>query len=68
VTDELQARFEARIPEQIRALNADFRTATDEHADAVKPVVRLFESGEGPFAADADKIKQTRIVKLAPRG
>jgi len=48
-------------------LNPDFRTAVEEHADSVRPVVELYGLGEGPFAADAAKIKQTRIIKIAGR-
>jgi phenylacetate-CoA ligase len=64
VSDALRAEFEQRIPERIRLLNADFRTAVAEHADSVRPVVELFPLGEGPFAVDAAKIKQTRIIKV----
>jgi phenylacetate-CoA ligase len=67
VSDALRGEFEQRIPERIRLLNADFRTAVEEHADSVRPVVELYGLGEGPFAADAAKIKQTRIIKIAGR-
>jgi phenylacetate-CoA ligase len=62
-TDDLRRRFADRLTRRIVALNSDFRTAMDEHAGAVTPTVRLFGAGEGPFAADAGKIKQTRIVR-----
>jgi phenylacetate-CoA ligase len=65
VSDRLRAEFETRIPERIRLLNADFRTAVEEHADSVRPVIELYPLGAGPFAADAAKIKQTRIIKVA---
>jgi hypothetical protein len=65
--DRLRTEFEQRIPERIRALNADFRTAMEEHPDSARPVVELYSLGEGPFAADAAKIKQTRIIKVAAR-
>jgi phenylacetate-CoA ligase len=64
VSDALRAEFAARIPERIRLLNADFRTAVAEHADSVRPVVELYRLGEGPFAVDSAKIKQTRIIKV----
>jgi phenylacetate-CoA ligase len=64
VSDRLQAEFEKRIPERIRALNADFRTAMEEHPESARPVVELYPLGEGPFTADATKIKQTRIIKV----
>jgi phenylacetate-CoA ligase len=64
VSDALRAEFTARIPERIRLLNADFRTAVAEHADSVRPVVELYPLGAGPFAVDSAKIKQTRIIKV----
>jgi len=67
ISDRLRTEFEQRIPERIRALNADFRTAMEEHPDSARPVVELYSLGEGPFAADAAKIKQTRIIKVAAR-
>jgi phenylacetate-CoA ligase len=63
-TRELAERFEDRMTERIRRLNADFREAMHEHPDTARPVVRLYALGEGPFAADAGKIKQTRIIKV----
>jgi phenylacetate-CoA ligase len=62
VTPELERRFRERIPAQVRAMNADFREAMAEHRDAVEPQVRLYRQGEGPFAADRSRIKQTRLV------
>ncbi|MGH2786415.1 MAG: phenylacetate--CoA ligase family protein [Actinomycetota bacterium] len=64
-TDALTAEFEARITERIRTFNADFREAMKEHPTSVRPVVQLFALGDGPFAADATKIKQTRVVELS---
>ena len=61
---ELEARFGERITERIRMLNGDFREAMLEHPETTTPLIRLFGVGEGPFAGDAGKIKQTRIIKV----
>jgi phenylacetate-CoA ligase len=60
--DELTERFAAEITERVRDFNADFRAAAREHPAAVAPVIRLHRPGEGPFAADGAKIKQTRML------
>ena len=61
---ELQARFETRIIDGVRSLSADFRVALDEHPDVASPIIRLFALGEGPFARDESRIKQTRVISL----
>ena len=65
VTPELQAKFQERIAERLRALNADYRQAMEEYPDTVTPVIELFATGQGPFAGDASKIKQTRLTPQA---
>jgi phenylacetate-CoA ligase len=60
--EALQLRFATEIEARLVAINADYRQASREHPAAMKPVVRLYRRGEGPFAADARKIKQTRMV------
>jgi hypothetical protein len=45
------------------ALNADFRAAWQEYPDALTPVIELHPRGTGPFAADAGRIKQARLLK-----
>lgn len=66
-TEALRQRFEASMVERLRALNADFREAWKEYPEAMAPDVRLHRVGEGPFAADSGRIKQTRVLKRAPR-
>jgi len=66
-TDELRSTFAARITERIRSSNADFRTALEEHRASVLPDVRLYPAGAGPFAQDAGRIKQARIISVAVR-
>jgi len=63
ITAELQRNFEERITERLKTLNADFREAFKEYEQTVTPVIQLFSLAAGPFAADARKIKQTRVSK-----
>lgn len=62
-TEELQRRFSDSMLAGLRDLNADFREALKEYAETMVPDVRLFRPGQGPFAADAGKIKQARLIK-----
>jgi len=43
-------------------LSLDFRSSVGEFPTAMRPLVRTFGRGEGPFLADAHRIKQRRIV------
>ena len=45
--------------------NADFREAWHEYPETLLPDIQLYRLGEGPFAADAGKIKQSRILSAA---
>ncbi len=49
--------------DRLEALNADYREALGEFPAAMQPVVAVYESGEGPFAANAGRIKPRRIVQ-----
>jgi phenylacetate-CoA ligase len=62
ITPALQAAFEERIPARLRALNADYREASQEFAAAAMPRIQLYPLGGGPFARDAARIKQTRLL------
>ena len=62
-TSELQDRFADSIVKHLLELNSDFREAWHEYREAVSPQVQLFSPGEGPFATDAGRIKQARIVR-----
>jgi hypothetical protein len=44
------------------ALNADFREAWHEYPETLVPEIRLYALGEGPFAGDQGKIKQSRLL------
>jgi hypothetical protein len=54
--------FERHIIDAVVSLNSDFRVAAAEHWESVRPEVRIFGMGEGPFAADSGRIKQTRLA------
>lgn len=64
-TSALHAQFEAHVLDRVRSLNADFRVALDEHPAVATPIIRLFALGEGPFAHDEGRIKQTRVIRLS---
>jgi phenylacetate-CoA ligase len=65
ITDELRERFRERIVKQLNAINLDFREAWREYPDALVPEIQLHMQGEGPFARDEGKIKQTRLLTQA---
>ena len=65
ITPELDAEFRRRIVGRLVALNADFREAMKESEQSANPVVELYALGAGPFAADASRIKQIRMVSPA---
>jgi phenylacetate-CoA ligase len=60
---ELEARFSKSILKHLLNLNADFREAWQEYPEILVPEIRLHPVGEGPFAADAGRIKQARILR-----
>ncbi len=62
-TPELSARYRAAMLRELVALNADFREAWHEYPDTVTPIIELYARGTGPFAADAGRIKQARLLK-----
>jgi phenylacetate-CoA ligase len=61
--EELQQQFQQRLLDHLIRLNADFREAWKEYPETLVPEIRLYRSGEGPFALDQGKIKQTRLLK-----
>jgi phenylacetate-CoA ligase len=60
--DELAERFRESIVPKLVALNADFREAWHEYPETVVPEISLYALGEGPFATDQGRIKQTRLL------
>ncbi len=63
VDDPWRARMSDRLRDGLRALNTDYRSSIAEFPAAMQPIVRTCGLGEGPFAADASRIKQRRIVR-----
>jgi phenylacetate-CoA ligase len=62
IAPEAEREVGERMVASLCELNADFRQAFEEYASAVKPELAFHLRGEGPFAADISKIKQTRII------
>jgi phenylacetate-CoA ligase len=62
-TPELVPAYREAMVKGLIALNADFRAAWQEYPDALTPVIELHPRGAGPFAADAGRIKQARLLK-----
>ena len=62
-TAELAARYRDAMLQGLIALNADFRAAWHEYPKALTPLIELHPRGTGPFAADAGRIKQARLLK-----
>ncbi|MBI3110952.1 MAG: phenylacetate--CoA ligase family protein [Ignavibacteriales bacterium] len=61
-TEELRATYRDAMLRRLVALNADFREAWREYPETLVPEIQLYRVGEGPFAGDKGKIKQTRIL------
>ena len=64
-TDALRQQFVRAMVTRLEGLNADFREALHEYAETLQPEVRLYRVGEGPFAANAGRIKQVRLLTAA---
>jgi phenylacetate-CoA ligase len=62
VDEEWRAGMADQLRDGLTSLNIDYRTSIAEFPDAMRPIVTTYGLGEGPFAADATRIKQRRIV------
>lgn len=51
-----------RFRDGLYDLNIDYRTSVAEFGEAMLPIVDVWPRGTGVFAADAERIKQRRIV------
>ncbi len=60
--DAMLEKFKRTIPQQLRKFNNDFREAWKEYPETLVPEVRLYGIGQGPFAHDKGKIKQSRML------
>jgi phenylacetate-CoA ligase len=55
-----------RLRDGLLALNIDYRTSVAEFPEAMRPIVETHGLGTGPFAGDATRIKQRRIIQGPP--
>ena len=58
-----RARLVTEFRDALGALNPDYREALKEFPAAMQPVVTVHALGEGPFAANAGRIKPRRLVQ-----
>ena len=63
VDDAWRVATAERLRDGLFALNNDYRQSVAEFPEAMLPIVSTYGLGEGPFAADATRIKQRRIVR-----
>ena len=63
VDDRWRATMADQLRDGLTGLNIDYRSSIAEFPDAMQPIVTTYGLGEGPFAADATRIKQTRIIR-----
>jgi phenylacetate-CoA ligase len=63
-TEELYETFRNTVLHRLVALNADFREAWKEYPETLVPEIQLYRIGQGPFAGDRAKIKQTRLLQI----
>jgi phenylacetate-CoA ligase len=56
-------RIAAALRDGLAAMDLDFRAALEEFPEAMLPIVAPYAMGDGPFAADAGRIKQRRVVQ-----
>jgi hypothetical protein len=67
VDEPWRERRADRLRDGLFELNIDYRSSVGEFPEAMRPIVQTYAIGEGPFAADAHRIKQQR-VGAGPRG
>ena len=63
VDDRWRAAMADQLRDGLTGLNIDYRSSIAEFPDAMQPIVATYGLGEGPFAADAKRIKQRRIIR-----
>jgi phenylacetate-CoA ligase len=62
VDDAWRAAAAERLRDGLAGLNIDYRSSLGEFPAAMLPIVTTCGLGEGPFAADAGRIKQRRVA------
>ncbi len=60
-TPEWSDRAAVQLRDGLAAVDLDFRAACEEFPAAMLPIVTFYPLGTGPFAADANRIKQRRV-------
>jgi hypothetical protein len=68
VDDSWRERRADRLRDGLFELNIDYRSSVGEFPEAMRPIVQTYAIGDGPFAADAHRIKQQRIGKPREEG
>jgi phenylacetate-CoA ligase len=68
VDDAWRASMSDRLRDGLHSLNIDYRSSIAEFPAAMQPIVETYGLGQGPFGADAARIKQRRIVLPAGPG
>jgi hypothetical protein len=63
VDDHWRAAMADQLRDGLTGLNIDYRSSIAEFPEAMQPIVTTYAVGEGPFAADASRIKQRRIIR-----
>ena len=66
VDDAWRAEWAARLRDRLATLSRDYRSSMEEFPDAMLPLVSTYVLGTGPFAGDADRIKQRRLAQSNP--
>ena len=62
VDDAWRERRADRLRDGLFELNIDYRSSVGEFPAAMRPIVETYAVGDGPFAADAHRIKQQRVA------
>jgi phenylacetate-CoA ligase len=63
VDDSWRSGMADKLRDGLTGLNIDYRSSIAEFPDAMQPIVTTYGLGEGPFAADATRIKQRRVIR-----
>jgi phenylacetate-coenzyme A ligase PaaK-like adenylate-forming protein len=63
IDDDWRATYSERLRDGLTRLNNDYRASIAEFPAAMLPVVSTYGTGEGPFAEDAARIKQRRVIR-----
>jgi phenylacetate-coenzyme A ligase PaaK-like adenylate-forming protein len=65
ISDIWRDRLSTMLAAGLSELSLDVRTSMLEFPSAMRPIVRTYTRGEGPFASDRGRIKQRRIIEVS---